>query len=202
MSNSRFGKFHDVWFFHLLAIVLLVLLVVIAVVGFDAIRSVKLNDELQLNDYSTLFANVLVITIIVERFLEVFNAIWRRKGKLQLTRKVQDAKNDESKKQAQEQLDSYRARTQTLAMYSGFVIGILAGIAGVRTLEIIFDFSSLTGTQETLFHSIDILLTAGLIAGGSKGINAVTRVIGNFLESTKDKATQLGEPSPDSKPKA
>ena len=45
-------------------------------------------------------------------------------------------------------------------------------------------------SQATLFQAMDILLTAGLIAGGSKGINAITGVIGEFLDTSRERATE------------
>jgi hypothetical protein len=77
-------------------------------------------------------------------------------------------------------------------MYGAFAIGILVGLSGVHTLKLIFDISSLSeaATQEALFYGMDILLTAGLIAGGSKGINAVTAVIGDALEKSRRKVSE------------
>lgn len=188
MTNERKQHLIDKWSFHLLILLAFVILVAIAVPIFDLHNALKLKNNLKLDTYSTLFTNVFIITVIVERFIEVFNAIWRRKGRLELIRELESAADGQPKTDAQNELDYYRAQTQTMAMYSGFVIGIIVGFAGVRALNLVFDASSLSGTQEFLFHSIDILLTAGLIAGGSKGINAVTRVIGNFLEETKKEA--------------
>jgi len=152
---------------------------------FDAVR---LRRDLNYDHYSSLFVGLFIITVIVERFIEVFNSIWRRKGRLERIRDVQYAENDEARIKAQRELDAYRARTETLAMYSGFVIGIIIGICGFHTLYSIFDVQALQGFQRTAFLASDIVLTAGLIAGGSKGINAVTSLIGEFLQATKEQA--------------
>ena len=123
----------------------------------------------------------------MERFIGAFNSIWRRRGRLELIRGVENAKTKNEQIEAQKKLDAYRSRTETLAMYSGFAIGLIVGFAGVHTLQVIFDAGSLSGSQKTLFQGVDIVLTAGLIAGGSKGINAITSLLGNFLEASKQK---------------
>ena len=66
--------------------------------------------------------------------------------------------------------------------------------AGVHTLQVVFDAGSLSGSQKTLFLGMDILLTAGLIAGGSKGINAITSLLGSFLEASKEQAKSKKKP--------
>jgi hypothetical protein len=172
----------------IILVVALIIITAIAVGFFDWDKTIELKKDLEFDNYSKLFVNLFIITVIVERFIEVFNSIWRRSGRLELTREVENASTDENRINAQKELDIYRSRTQTLAMYSGFAIGITVGFSGIRTLEMIFDSKALSGAQGTLFQAIDIVLTAGLIAGGSKGINAITRIFGNFLESSKEKA--------------
>lgn len=188
MSNSDGGSFRDSWIAPMILIICLVIFVafVTALLGwFDAVR---LRRDLNYDHYSSLFVGLFIITVIVERFIEVFNSIWRRKGRLERIRDVQYAEDDEARIKAQRELDAYRARTETLAMYSGFVIGIIIGICGFHTLYSIFDVQALQGFQRTAFLASDIVLTAGLIAGGSKGINAVTSLIGEFLQATKEQA--------------
>ena len=194
MSNAEKASvretFRDLW---ICPIVLLLILtfVIASIVGIlHWNQSIGLIQKLTMDNYSKLFVNLFIITVIVERFIEVFISIWRRKGKLKRTRAVQYAEDGEPKQAAQKKLDSYRARTQTLAMYGAFAIGILVGLSGVHTLKLIFDITSLSGSQAALFHGMDILLTAGLIAGGSKGINAVTAVVGEALEKSREKVSK------------
>lgn len=194
MSNAEKRDILDLWIIPIIQIVILVIIIAILVGLFGWDKTIEFKKDLELNNYSKLFVNLFIITIIVERFIEVFNSIWRRKGRLELTREVENAKNEKNRIDARKALDTYRSRTQTLAMYSGFTIGIIIGFSGVRMIEMIFDATSLSGTQETLFRAMDIALTAGLIAGGSKGINAITRVLGNFLEASKESAALKPKP--------
>lgn len=63
------------------------------------------------------------------------------------------------------------------------MIGIALSLGGVRVLEVIFDSSNLTYRQDMLFTSLDILLNASLITGGSKGINKLTTRIENMVSA-------------------
>lgn len=193
MSNQQKEDLRGRWGIHLIILVVVVICVAIGVSIFHLTGTLKLNADFKFDDYSTLFVNLFFITVIVERFIEVFNSIWRREGRLVLARAVEIAAPGPEKNEAQKELDAYRARTQTLAMYTGYALGIIIGLAGVRILTIMFVSSSLTGAQEILFHAMDILLTAGLIGGGSKGINAVTDVFGKYLEATSQKVEARGK---------
>ena len=187
MSNSDGKSFSDSWILHIVLFICLIIFVAIVITLFDWFDTIRLRKDLYYDHYSSLFAGLFIITVIVERFIEVFNSIWRRQRRLEHIRDVEYAGNDKDRVKAQRKLDTYRARTETLAMYSGFVIGIIIGICGLRTLHSIFDFEALQGFQKTAFLATDIVLTAGLVAGGSKGINAVTSLVGEFLEVSKER---------------
>ena len=190
MPNSDGKSFRDLWVLHIVLFICLIIFVGIVTALFGWFDTVQLRKDLDYDHYSSLFAGLFIITVIVERFIEVFNSIWRRKGRLEHIRDVEYAGNDKERIEAQRKLDAYRAKTETLAMYSGFVIGIIIGICGLRILNSIFDLDALQGLQKTAFLASDIVLTAGLIAGGSKGINAVTSLVGEFFEATKEQAEE------------
>ena len=188
MSNTEKQGVRNIWITPILLTIFLIILVAILVHLFGWDKTIGIKLDIKIDNYSKLFVNLFLITVIVERFIGVFNSIWRRSGRLELIRGVENAKTNKERIEAQKKLDVYRSRTETLAMYSGFAIGIIIGFAGVHTLQVIFDAAPLSGFQKTLFHGVDIVLTAGLIAGGSKGINAITSLLGSFLEASKEKA--------------
>ena len=63
--------------------------------------------------------------------------------------------------------------TQRRALLAGLNFGILVSLSGVRLLGPIFQIGSTEGVvfKEALFHFTDIIITAGLIAGGSSTIH-------------------------------
>jgi len=193
---SECKTLQDSWLTQLLLLGGLILLVAVCVGGLDLRQTIELKQNMPMEDYSALFMNLFIITVIVERFITVFNAIRRRPGRLARLRELENAVDEAEKKRAQKEFDDYRARTRTLSMYAGFGLGILIGLAGVHTLQLIYEVSSLAaGFQKTLFQAIDIVVTAGLIAGGSKGLNAVTSLIGEHLDAVKAVASAQKPPN-------
>ena len=188
MPDADKKNIRDFWLSPIVLILLLIIFVAIVVgkLGWD--QTITLSPDLKQATYTTMFVNLFFIALIVERFIEVFNSIWRRKGRQERGRAIETAGSKNEKISAQKELDLYRSQTETLAMYSGFAIGILIGLAGVHTLQVIFNIDALSGTQKSIFQAVDILLTAGLIAGGSKGINAITSLMGSFLTVSKERA--------------
>ncbi|MFO7962740.1 MAG: hypothetical protein R6U50_02355 [Desulfobacterales bacterium] len=140
-------------------------------------------------DYGTLFINLSFAALIVERFLDVFKSIWRRKGRLERLSIIKNAKTENDRRAAQKALDCYRNGTQSLAMYCGYAMGLVIGFSGIRTLQVVYDIHTISGSQKVVFIATDILLTAGLIAGGSKGIYRLTSLIGSFLYMSRQKAS-------------
>ncbi len=176
------GRLSDVW----VAPLILVVFVAFVVGYLKMDESAAYEYALKREDYNTIFIDLFLIALVVERFIEVFNSIWRRAGKVRCLRKVHNARTERERIDAQLHLDAYRSRTETLAMYGSFLMGLAVALSGVHILQVLFDISSLPAVQQTLFKATDIVLTAGLIAGGSKGINGLTSLFGNFLARSKD----------------
>ena len=177
-----------------IAAIVLIFFVALLVSGFELTGTALLNPELKQADYSSLFVNLGIIAVVLERFIEVFNSIWRRSGKVDLQFTVDTATTPAARVSAQKALDEYRAKTGTYAMYGGFIMGLIAAVAGIHILQVLYDMEALSGWQRTLFRATDIVLTAGLLAGGSKGVNAVTAVFGNLLDSSANRARNAGRP--------
>lgn len=188
MPNADKKNIRDFWLSPIILVLILIIFVAIIVNNFGWDQTITLSPDLKQETYTSLFVNLFFIALVVERFIEVFNSIWRRKGRQERIRAVETAASNKEKIAAQKELDYYRSRTETLAMYSGFAIGILVGLAGVHILQVIFKIDELSGTQKSIFQAVDVLLTAGLIAGGSKGINAITSLMGSFLTVSKERA--------------
>ncbi len=174
--------------------IVLVTISAMTIMGAGLTGTVKLNTELSMDDYGSLFANLFLIALLVERFIEVFVGILRRQGKVERRRLIETAAPDE-KSAAQTVMAIYRSRTNTIAMNVAFGFGLIVSLAGVHTLSVVFDSSQLQGAQEFLFRLSDILLTAGLIAGGSNGINKITSLFGEYLSKSKLTAEGI-EPEP------
>ncbi len=82
-------------------------------------------------------------------------------------------------------LDAYKAKTGIFTITISFITGLVIACVGVRILDPLFDINDLTSAQSIFFDGIDIVITAGLIAGGSKGINSMTSSIGAVFDTMK-----------------
>ena len=109
--------------------------------------------------------------VIVERTVEVFTSGWREKGKHQT------------------------AETRCVAFSMSVALGVIVATMGIRALGLFVDpgeFEDLRQGQRYFFHAIDIVLTTGLIAGGSGGFHQLTSLITAFLERTKENLVNGG----------
>lgn len=91
---------------------------------------------------------------------------------------------------AQAHLDDYKDETARIAFVIGTLFGLVIALAGLRVVTPLVDFelANWGWFQLFLFHSLDVLLTAGLLAGGASGIHQIIMVFGDFTAQTRKKA--------------
>jgi hypothetical protein len=145
---------------------------------------------------------LVLIALFVERAMEVLVELWRgaeKNRKKHEVDRIQKALGDASidsqgrnklevdLDMASEDLSDWRAVTTRIALWSGFLFGVLISIAGVRAMQALFSAAPEGSTQLMLFQGLDILLTAALISGGSEGIHKMTSVYKTFMEASEKK---------------
>jgi hypothetical protein len=71
-----------------------------------------------------------------------------------------------------------------------FLLSVIISAIGVRTLETLLDVASAQPATEQRWALVaaDIVLTAGLIAGGSSGINSISELLGKYVDVMRHKA--------------
>ena len=141
-----------------------------------------------------------IIALFVERSLEVLIKAWRQGGKSALEHNLRTAaataaEDPAAHAEADRQLQAYRAGTQRRALLVALTLGIMVALSGVRLLGPIFEPTTAAAAaaaqppfQQDLFHFTDILLTAGLIAGGSATLHELLALIDDFLKSSRTRA--------------
>ena len=128
-----------------------------------------------------------VVAVFVERALEVFIKAWRQSGRSVLENELAALDDGDPERVAKRRaLDEYRAGTRRRALLTGLSIGIVLSLAGVRTLAVMFEESPSGGFQQFLFQFSDVLVTGGLVAGGSAAVHEMMSLITRFLGSRKD----------------
>lgn len=97
----------------------------------------------------------------------------------ELNARMRDLNDKERKRTA------YKSETRTIALWTSLSFGLLISTLGVRLIEPLMVIDDVTNPiQINIFRCLDILLTGGLIAGGSEGIHKLIQVIIDFLEAT------------------
>lgn len=93
-----------------------------------------------------------------------------------------------------------RADATRIAFTASLILGLAAAILGARVLALLAapDQQLPAGAWQDWYNILDVLLSAGLLAGGSEGFHHLTSVIREFLESLQKKAGDQGgsEPAP------
>lgn len=154
---------------------------------------------------------LVVVTTFVERSTAVLGSIWygqalaAANAKAAVAELAFEAKPDAAEerkdlKEAWTELARHEADKSKLRAHIALFIGLAVSAAGVRTLEHLQDLAAvknpLSSSQLGFYHSTDILITAGLIAGGSAGIAAITALIGRLIDRTRIKVQLDGRARP------
>lgn len=142
-----------------------------------------------------------VIALVVERTLEVFISAWRGQVTTQLfvavesaRRRLEAAPTSFSRQQAVEEhersLTDYRVHTQRIALRAGVTLGLLISAIGLRTLDI-FVAVPPAGAPHVLFTILDMVVTAGMIGGGSEAVHKLMKAVTGFLDATRSAQAKL-----------
>ncbi|MCY3699922.1 MAG: hypothetical protein OXH46_09860 [Gemmatimonadetes bacterium] len=122
-----------------------------------------------------------IVAVFVERSLEVLLKAWRQGGKLRLEEEARSAGED-GRTAAEAKLQQYRVGTQRRALLFGLLLGVMVSLSRVRLLGSIFELGAGTAPfQRDLFQFTDVIVTAGLIAGGSATIHKAMALIDELL---------------------
>lgn len=134
-------------------------------------------------------AILFFISLAIQSSIEIFVSNFREvdKNKLQLKQEAQYDKNNKEEESATKLIE-YRNQTKKITNFAGLIIGFGVGLSGVRVLQPFVQELNLVKWQAILFHTIDILLVAGLLSGGSSGIHRITRIYNEFTDLAREKA--------------
>ncbi len=185
-----------------LTIFIVILLVLVGITIWGNPQGIPLN-RIQPADVLQIIMVLFVIALFLERAMDVFLTTWRAPQSEQLAVEIAALKenleqrpNDEElmgqKREKEAELNQFKRTTRTIAMWTGFILGMIVALAGIRALFPLVDahgFQTIPAWQQTLFRLLDVLITGGLLAGGSDGIHKLAEVYRAFMESTKQKAS-------------
>lgn len=128
-----------------------------------------------------LFGSLFFISLLVERFIELFvqdpDAELKR-------RKAAQKKNLIDPNQIMEaelELKEMRKKRRNTVVFIGFVMGLIIALFGMRILTNLVVDPDWGDLQKRYVNILDMVLTAGLIAGGSEGIHSLINIAKNAM---------------------
>jgi len=148
-----------------------------------------LNDP---SDLATTFAVLGFVATLLERGTEVYVFLFRstKRREMEIDLECLDAVEQKAEIcEKQKVINRYKSRTAQQATMIALIIGVLVAAAGVRSLEPHFAYPYLEDSQLHYFRIADIIITAGLIAGGTEGIHRAAKVFYGFMDFLKSKTT-------------
>ena len=83
-------------------------------------------------------------------------------------------------------LAAYKATSKRWAWVGGSLLGVIVAALGVRALGLFVDaseFADLRPGQREWFARVDILLSGGVLAGGSDGLHQIVKRFLEFLKT-------------------
>lgn len=158
-------------------------------------------------DVARVMAVLFLVALLAERALEIFVGTWRSPGMNQLELVVQTVEHRLARlrtqsrphpralrdataelEDAKRQQRQYRCVTRQIALWVGLTLGLLVSGVGLRALETLIDPNGWSASQASAFRLVDVVLTSGVIAGGSEGIHRIATVFDNFMSATAHRA--------------
>ena len=144
------------------------------------------------SDVLAIITSMFVVAVFMERSIEAIltpiRAPDRQKIEQELEGIKRAAETDDSEKGEQikkeHELQLYKLNTAKHAYWLSFGFGLIISVVGIRTLAGLVnpdDLKALGDIHRTLFSFVDIILTGGVIAGGSAAIDKVGRAISEFF---------------------
>ncbi|HRI06844.1 MAG TPA: hypothetical protein PKW35_03450 [Nannocystaceae bacterium] len=147
---------------------------------------------------------LFVISLVLERALEVFVSTWRTPDMRTISmatkrarRRLHEAREagevaeiraaTESLRAREKAEQEYRSATHVFALRLGFLFGIAVSMVGIRTFEGLLAPGAIAATspfQSVAFRAVDVLMTGGVIAGGSDAIHKIILLFTSFMDAT------------------
>jgi hypothetical protein len=140
---------------------------------------------------------LFLISVFLERALEVFVAWWRDADRLKLEQEVAHADADAKTasdaaaaqrlvREKQHKLDDFKTQTGRRSFMWGLAAGAVIALAGARALgPLLVELPPDGSLQLLVVTFVDVVITAGLIGGGSDGIHKLVSVITDYLDTAR-----------------
>jgi hypothetical protein len=166
-------------------------------IGPSALPFKGLDQSKLLETIMTMF----VVSVFMERAVEAILVPMRTPGRQQIEHAMESIESFDAADKAtllrekKCELDEYRIETAKYAYWISFVFGLVISLAGVRALNGLVDIAP--GNSSMFFSFVDVIITGGVISGGSAAIDKMGRKISKTLNLTSA-TTSIVKPPQDS----
>jgi hypothetical protein len=149
--------------------------------------SVPLKSDLNIQNILGVLGGIFILVLLIERLTEIAIAILRESSAEVMKKTIAALQSDPIKAEEKAvELTAYQSETKIIALLIGFSVSIIVCSGGIGILNTIVVADPTRGNLRFL-RGIDIVLTSGLLAGGSDSFHQVVSALENFFESTKSK---------------
>lgn len=185
------GDKNQNWLF---AFAVLAMITVIVVIGWpgrwDLLGAVALNNQDMANAAAGTVGGLLVIALLVERSMAVINALVFGDGQRKADLALRHATDADARSDAEQAVRVVMQKKERLRLLLGFGVALFISAAGIRTLQNLV-VANPDPAPGQLFYGVDIVLTAGLIAGGSNGLAYLLELLKSLANKTPPQEADL-----------
>ncbi|HEY7768673.1 hypothetical protein [Longimicrobium sp.] len=158
--------------------------------------------NIALQNVGNVLAPLILVALLIERAVEVVMTVWRAETaqlhEARLARAQQmagtNAASDREVAAAEITLSRYKAQSRRIAFALTFTLGLFVAQLGIRAIQQFLAEGALTGLvahQAATFRTVDMWITAAMIAGGADGIHRIVSAFTAFADATKKRATTV-----------
>lgn len=153
-----------------------------------------------LNMIALSLAPLFVVALLIERTIEVFFGMWREPGDREAEAGAPQEVRDKIAKgfraeTVDPELAKRKAENTRIAFVTNAILSLGVALAGVRILALLIepcqpvwgdctDKGNLSAAPG-LWQFTDVILTAGILAGGASGFHQVTQLLNSYMKSAR-----------------
>lgn len=155
-------------------------------------QTAPVKTDLTFENILGVLGGLFVLVLLIERATEILISIARSAKTETLKREAQNLSNDPAKADVlaskKTELANFQAETKSIALLIGFSLSVVACAGGIGVLKTIVDQAS---ADPTFMRGIDIVLTSGLLAGGSDSFHQFVRSLETLVQNAKKPQSDL-----------
>lgn len=139
--------------------------------------------EISLESVMEVLTPLFLAALFIERAVEVYAGVSREPVKQKRIKEAEVLSGDDQEN-AKAQVDEFKQETAKKAFILSFLLGVAVASVGIRSLWPLLDPTVLVPetVQFRALNLVDVVITGGMLAGGSAGIHLMISPITDWLQ--------------------